>query len=77
MNIFTVNNIKYSPQCICRYKMPLTLCGIFLVLALWEGIRMLLNYFKLEKESLFYQAFLLFGKIGMLNDHEMFVILDH
>ena len=54
--------------------MPLTLCGIFLVLALWEGLRMLFNYFKLERESLFYQAFLLVGKIGMLNDHEIFYV---
>ena len=48
--------------------MPLSLCGITLVLALWEGIRKVISYFKLEKESLFYQAFLLFGKIGILND---------
>lgn len=46
------------------YKMPLALCGLFSVLALWEGLRMFLNYFKLERESFFHQAAILFGKIA-------------
>lgn len=45
------------------YKMPVTLCGIIFVLALWEGLRMVFKYFQLERDSFFYQSFLLFGKI--------------
>eukprot|EP00250_Pteridium_aquilinum_P006983 c16790_g1_i1 orf=235-888(+) len=45
------------------YKMPFALCGLLSVFALWEGIRMLLNHFKLERESFFHQAAILFGKI--------------
>ncbi|MCO5570451.1 hypothetical protein L7F22_024173 [Adiantum nelumboides] len=45
------------------YKLPLALCGLLSVLMLWEGIRLLLNHFNLDRSSFFYQVVVLFGKI--------------
>lgn len=46
------------------YKMPITLLGIILVLALWDVIRMFSKSLKLESDSFFHQVLLLFGKIA-------------
>ncbi|KAI5056516.1 hypothetical protein GOP47_0028334 [Adiantum capillus-veneris] len=45
------------------YKLPFALCGLLSVLALWEGIRMLLNHFNLDRNSFLHQVVVLFGKI--------------
>ncbi|KAH7431811.1 hypothetical protein KP509_08G067700 [Ceratopteris richardii] len=45
------------------YKLPYTLCGIILVVLMWEGIRMLLNHFKLGRDSLIHQVLVLLAKI--------------